>query len=272
MNVRDLSRGASFFVEALGFAPAEAMRGAAREFDERSDLTSKLRLGETTLELASSAGELYPTPRAANDPWFQHFAIRVSDMERAFEHLERTAHEPISLGGPQQLPPSTGSVIAYKFRDPDGHPLELSWQPGASAPSAVTFVEIDHCARAVDDLEASVGFYVGALGFREHQRLLNEGPTQWRLDGLTGAHVDIVVLMPGNGGPHLELLHYRAPHSDQPPRRFGVADIAATRLVIEVDNVDAVLAQVSARPVQDRPIIADPDGHLIELVGRQGEA
>ena len=36
---------------------------------------------------------------------------------------------PISEGGPQLLPPSNGAVRAFKFRDPDGHPLELIWFP-----------------------------------------------------------------------------------------------------------------------------------------------
>jgi len=37
--------------------------------------------------------------------------------------------QPISQDGPQTLPPVDGSVRAWKFRDPDGHPLELLWFP-----------------------------------------------------------------------------------------------------------------------------------------------
>ena len=45
-----------------------------------------------------------------------------------FRHGTDTRTEPPGHG-PQLLPPSTGSVTAFKVRDPDGHPLELSYNP-----------------------------------------------------------------------------------------------------------------------------------------------
>jgi catechol 2,3-dioxygenase-like lactoylglutathione lyase family enzyme len=107
-------------------APAAS---AATRYDSAEVAT--LRLGEETLHLVrpNRLGRAYPEPQAANDPWFQHFAIAVSDAAAAFERLSRMPFTPISRGGPIQLPPSSGSVIAYKFRDPDGHPLELSQFP-----------------------------------------------------------------------------------------------------------------------------------------------
>ena len=46
----------------------------------------------------------------------------------------------ISTDGPQLLPASSGGVTAYKFRDPEGHPLELiAFPPGRTRKMAILF-------------------------------------------------------------------------------------------------------------------------------------
>lgn len=250
--VADLDAAQRFYVEALGF---EALAAPIREAGHDGVARRALRLGTTRLDLLSydPPGAAYPAKRAANDPWFQHFAIAVTDMTAAYAQLSKHPHEAISTGGPQLLPPSTGSVTAYKFRDPDGHPLELSFNPAAAsagqAVSSTLFTGIDHSAIAVADLEASIAFYTG-LGFRVAERLVNTGPEQDRLDGLPGVVLDIIVLT-GAAGPHLELLHYRSP---PPGGRLAVAagDLAATRLLLSG----------AGRGGLER----DPDEHLIDLI------
>lgn len=225
LNVRDLEPAVRFYVDALGF------RVEARTAD-----CACLAIGSQRIELAQKPRAApYPEPRAANDPWFQHFAIPVADMAVAYKQLCRFSPEPISIGGPQMLPPSTGSVTAYKFRDPDGHPLELSYAPDGSwsrttAPDGAVFLGIDHTALAVRDLEASIAFYTG-LGFQQGARSLNQGPEQARLDGLVDAVVDIVTLLTPKAGPHIELLHYRSPAA-APRRQVAGDDIAATTMVL----------------------------------------
>lgn len=261
LNVANLERAVAFYEAGLGFA---VQKGDAT--------TATMSLGGERLDLvqAPSTAAPYPLWPAANDPWFQHFAIRVSDMPAAYARLTRQQQTPISVGGPQQLPPNTGSVIAYKFRDPDGHPLELSFIPGRWPPPGLPlFLTIDHTALVVADIETSLAFWVGQLGFRETARLLNQGQTQWRLDGLDGALVDIVVLEAADGGPHVELLHYRNSTLIQPSRQFSPTDIAATKLRIR--TTPALIAREGLAPleVQDERcqgfVLTDPDGHLVEL-------
>ena len=236
-----------FYVDALGFSIES----------ETADV-AVLRLGDQTLVLrCSGKGAPYPELRAANDPWFQHFAIVVSDMPAAYARLNLFGQSPISRSGPQQLPASTGGVIAYKFRDPEGHPLELSFIPGAESWNAAAkadpgalFLGIDHTALAVSDLDASIAFY-RALGFSEGPRFLNQGPEQDRLDGLDAVVLDIGTLTLPGGGPHIELLHYRSP---SPPARRPIA----------TDDLAATATKLRLTPGARAPgKWSDPDGHLL---------
>ena len=91
-----------------------------------------MRLGDQEIALVrfSARGRPYPPGSRSDDLWFQHLAIVVSNMDAAYAHLSsHPGWRPVSEGGPQLLPPMNGAVRAFKFRDPDGHPLELIWFP-----------------------------------------------------------------------------------------------------------------------------------------------
>jgi len=292
VSVANLTVAQRFYAEALGFRTVgletregEAFAALTGVDDARAN-AAMMQLGDQTLELVqfTKPGRPYPEPRAANDPWFQHFAIAVSDMDRSFAGLGGLCAQPISWGGPQRLPPSTGDVTAYKFRDPDGHPLELSHAPkshwaGAASSTKPSTLGIDHSALAVADLDASIHFYTQALGLRLGPPSVNQGPEQARLDGLDDPVVDIATLTTAEGGPHLELLSYRRPKSRATPLKTNVNDIAATRLAILTNALDLVLkramrtgATMVSRGVVDTPTarrvwLRDPDGHFLELVG-----
>jgi catechol 2,3-dioxygenase-like lactoylglutathione lyase family enzyme len=150
-------------------------------------------------------------------------------------------------------------VHAFKFRDPDGHPLELIWfPPGQGRPlwqqqaAEIPFLGIDHTALAVSDTGRSIRFYRG-LGFRVAYRSRNYGPAQARLDGLPGARTRITGLrLPGADGPGLELLGYR------PPGRVLASsgnDIASDCITLAVTGLGAGSA------------LRDPDGHRLLLRG-----
>lgn len=292
VSVTNLEAAQRFYSGALGFRTVglEVREGEAfaalTGIDGAYAEAAVMRLGDQTLELVQFAkpGNAYPEPRAANDPWFQHFAIAVRDMGQAFTRLSQVAHEPISQGGPQRLPPSTGDVTAYKFRDPDGHPLELSHAPNShwarsahKTPGSPT-LGIDHSGLVVADLDASVRFYTQGLGLRLMAPALNQGPEQARLDGLDDPVVDIATLKTPAGGPHLELLHYRKPKSLAPPRTVYVNAIATAGLVMHTAHLGTVAERaltaggtsvsrsVVATSYARKLLLHDPDGHLLELV------
>ena len=105
---------------------------------ERRANEVKMRIGEEEIVLVQfeSAGREYPARSRSDDLWFQHLAIVVSDMDEGYSRLRSSGGwDPISTEGPETLPASSGGVRAFKFRDPDGHPLELLWlPPGVGGP------------------------------------------------------------------------------------------------------------------------------------------
>ncbi|THD61276.1 VOC family protein [Phenylobacterium sp.] len=277
LTVADLAGTSRFYERALGF------RIVGRRMQSSPAAQAiVLGLGAEEIELIQfdAPGAPYPAQRTASDPWFQHFAIVVSDMPAACARLcAEGGGQPISQGGPQLLPPSTGSVTAYKFRDPEGHPLELSFfPPGVGDPRWQArdrlFLGVDHSGIAVTDLDASVRFYRDLLGFAAAPVLVNSGPTQARLDGLPDPVVDIVPVSPP-AGPHIELLAYRgaAPSAAPPPR---VGDIAATQLDLATLGVEAIVQRAASfggtveRPGTADALIRDPAGHLLRLVESGG--
>lgn len=223
--VSDLDVAASFYCERLGFRVASQRRTdaavlAALGISDGAE-EALLNLGDEEIALVrfDTPGHGYPPNSASNDLWFQHLAIVVGDMDAAFAKLNaKPGLTSISVGGPQLLPPASGSVRAFKFRDPDGHPLELIWFPDGqgrdvwhSRPGGLLFKGIDHSAISVADTERSCQFYQ-SLGFSLSNSSLNEGKAQSALDGLRDACVSVTSLRPASlSGPGLELLQYQTP-------------------------------------------------------------
>jgi catechol 2,3-dioxygenase-like lactoylglutathione lyase family enzyme len=294
LTTADADKLAGFYSAALGFERAGVEQRSGPTFarlmgiDEARARVIDLRLGQQHIELVAFAtpGEPYPIDIAGNDTRFQHFAIVVSDMRAAYARL-RQSHgwTPITHGEPQSLPARSGGVVAFKFRDPEGHPLELLAFPRRATPPAWRNLSgtgpclgIDHSALSVADTERSVAFYEKFLGFAVAHRGVNQGAEQERLDGLSGAVVDVTALHHAAAAPpQIELLCYRTPLMRR-AAASNSSDIAATRLVIEVDDLPPLMRRLAAAQVafvsrdvvpldyaRAAVVVRDPDGHAVQL-------
>jgi catechol 2,3-dioxygenase-like lactoylglutathione lyase family enzyme len=261
-------RLADFYERALGFRQIGLETRVGAAFETLMGVAGGARglvleLGEQEVELLEFAarGRPYPQHAASSDLTFQHLAIVVADMRAAYEGLLAVAGwTAITEGGPQRLPDSSGGVTAFKFRDPDGHPLELLAFPEGKSPppwrdngGPGPGLGIDHSAISVADAARSTAFYE-ALGLTVSARSHNRGPEQARLDGLPAPDVEVTALSPTQATPHIELLCYRSSaRAESVPLRNN--DIAASRLVLEA----AGLPRAGAGAV--RRGLFDPDGH-----------
>ena len=267
--VSDLGRAVAFYRDGLGFRTI-AQEGLDKAMiatldpglDDAEEIVMRLGAQEIALVRFSAQGRPYPPDSRSDDLWFQHLAIVVNDMDAAYAHLSsHSGWRPISEGGPQLLPPSNGAVRAFKFRDPDSHPLELIWFPPEQGrpvwhgdASHGPFLGIDHSALAVAATPRSLDFY-RALGLRVSDRSLNHDPAQARLDGLPGARVRVTGLRPASAaGPGLELLCYSPP--GRPAGTTSPNDAVTDWVTL------AVSPSVGPSPCAVR----DPDGHRLVLV------
>lgn len=274
LTTRCADRLATFYENVFGFRRMTTDHVCGPDFETLMGVDGGARrvmlgLGHDVIELLEfdTPGALYPAGAGSSDLIFQHFAIVTTNMNRAFDRLSCNGDwKPISSDSPQQLPESSGGVTAFKFRDPDGHPLELLAFPGSNLPSrwrahpnADLCLGIDHSAICVSDSERSIAFYEG-FGLRISARSVNQGPEQARLDGVRDPCVEVTALSPIQQSPHVELLCYQ-PGTSKPRIVAGNNDVAATRLVFEVD------APPSGQPGAILPQeIVDPDGHRLVML------
>ncbi len=301
LTVKNCNRSLNFYTQALAF---ELVSDITVEGENYSDLEGvpgakirivTLRLGDELIELMEYLNiqrKPIPSDSQSNDLWFQHLAIVVSDMDRAYAHLRSFPIEPISVA-PQTIPPeneASGGVRAFKFKDPDGHDLELIWFPPDKGQdkwhqnSHSLFLGIDHSAMSISNTERSLHFYRDLLGMQIDSRSLNWRPTQSRLDNLPGAEVKITALRPVQDGVGIELLDYIVPGKGRPiPNDWKSCDIPHMQIELVVNNLEQLVDKlqrngvqfVSPRIVQfsDRSfsykqgcLVKDPDGHAVLLI------
>src|SRR6478672_1293735 len=136
LTVTDIDRSLIFYTKALHFElisdniVAENFSDHSGELRNSKIRIATLKLGDENIRLMQyldQQGKPIPQDAKSNDLWFQHLAIVVSNMDRAYTHLQSFAIEPISTA-PQTIPPENQAaayIQAFKFRDPDRHPLEL---------------------------------------------------------------------------------------------------------------------------------------------------
>jgi catechol 2,3-dioxygenase-like lactoylglutathione lyase family enzyme len=294
LTTADPERLVAFYEKVLGFERIGEEARVGKGFARLMGIAGvrarvvHLRLGGQEVELTgfTPLGRGYPLGSVVTDPLFQHLAIVVADMSAAYTHLlAQNGWLPISMAGPERLPASSGSVMAFKFRDPDGHPLELLGFPPERTPATWQargggdlFLGIDHSAITVADSGRSIAFYQ-RLGLSVAAQSLNQGPEQERLDAVHGAVVEVTALNPAEvQTPHLELLRYGTATS-RTAMTTRSNHVAATRLVLETGSA-AVLAELCAgaadRLVSPGPVsqedgslaalLRDPDGHNLLLL------
>lgn len=309
----DLEATTRFFCEGLGFCrqgAAMELRGGA--YGQLLGLRGaviqlqRLGIGAETLELThvvdpgsgGRPGRPIPADSCSNDLWFQHICLVVANVERALERLQRV--RPAGGGdgistAPQRLPEwnrAAAGIVAYKFRDPEGHPLELLHFPSDKgdprwhrSSSAGPVLGIDHSAIGIADTEASCRFYQRFLGLRPGGDGVNHGSEQECLDGLPGAEVRITSHRCAEGAG-LECLDYRQPTGGRPmPADLGPQDGAHWQVRMRVGDLAALEAQAASwggrllsggivELGDQAPLIgarramqmADPDGHRLQLI------
>jgi catechol 2,3-dioxygenase-like lactoylglutathione lyase family enzyme len=141
-------------------------------------------------------------------------------------------------------------------------------------------IAADHTGITVSNLERSLAFWRDILGFEFSHSAHQKGEMAEQITGVKGAELKLAVVK-SPGGHKIELLEYLAPkdrkHLDPRP-----CDVGSVHIALTVDNLDAVLNQISAAgwraagkpqtlttgPNAGKRVVyvRDPDGTTIELM------
>jgi catechol 2,3-dioxygenase-like lactoylglutathione lyase family enzyme len=301
-TVSDMDKAVDFYTRVLPFQKVSDVETMGSEIEDLSGVFGarvrvvRLNLGNEVLELTeylTPQGRPIPVDSRSNDRWFQHVAIIVSDMDKAYAHLRANKVRHASTA-PQTLPSyiiAAAGIRAFYFKDFDNHVLEiLSFPPDKGAPkwhelskNGKLFLGIDHMAIVVGDTKTSLKFYRDELGLKLGGESMNYGPEQEHLNNVFGARLHISGLATSEPGIAVEFLEYLAPTNGRPyPADSHSNDLWHWQTSFETESVDSFFRSVKpecistgtvffASPVlrfNRASVVRDPDGHAVRLIER----
>jgi catechol 2,3-dioxygenase-like lactoylglutathione lyase family enzyme len=302
MTVSDIDRAVEFFTKVLSFEKISEVEVHGTEYEKLQGVfglrmrVARLKLGDEFIELTqylAPEGRPIPADWRSNDHTFQHIAIVVSDMDKAYRHLRshRVRH---ASTGPQTIPvrnKAAAGIRAFYFKDPDGHHLEIIYfPPGKGDPRwqqdrDKLFLGIDHTAIVVANTPNSLKYYRDLLGLKLAGESINNGTEQEHLNNVAGARLRISGLRAPRG-PGIEFLEYLAPRNGRPaPKDTRANDIwhwqttlATSSTAIAAQQLRAARSRIVSPSVADigdkslglrKGFLArDPDGHGLQIIER----
>lgn len=300
LTVSNLKHSIDFYSNVLSFKKVSDVEVVGTEYEHLQGVFGlrmrvvRMKLGDESIELTeylAPQGRPMPHDSRSNDLWFQHIAIVVSDMEKAYDHL-RKYNIRYASSAPQRLPDwnkNAAGIKAFYFRDPDDHFLEIIYFPTGKGnakwqkANGTLFLGIDHTAIVVSNTERSLAFYKDLLGFQIAGESENYGTEQEHLNNVFGAHLRITGLRVSKG-PGIELLEYLTPRDGRPmPPDIHSNDLMHWQTDLIVSNIEqsaqqvkeahAIFVSSNVVTIQERIVgfrkgllLRGPDGHAMRFI------
>jgi catechol 2,3-dioxygenase-like lactoylglutathione lyase family enzyme len=299
MTVANMEQSIKFYSEVLSFQKIKDLEVAGEDWSKLQGVFGlrmrvvQMQLGSeiiALMEYLTPQGRPIPLDSRSNDRWFQHIAIVVKDMDKAYQRLRQYGVKHTSTS-PQTLPENLKSagVEAFYFKDPDGHNLELiTFPPDKGDPKWLEetdklFLGIDHSAVGVKDAQASFGLYRDRLNLELAGDVENYGIEFEHVTCVFNSRVHVNSLK-GSEGIGFELLEYIAPTDGKNmPVDSRACDLWHYQTIIYVTDLASLEQKLRSAPCQfispgivkmssnelgfsQALSIRDLDGHVLHLV------
>lgn len=296
ITVKEMNRSLNFYTEVLGFKKVSDKEYRGEDFEKLQGIFGvnmrvvRLQLGDEFIELTdylTTGGRSIPEDQKSNDLFFQHIAIVVSDMDKAYQQVKKYNVEHVSTS-PQTLPksiPAAEGIKAFYFHDPDNHNLELIFFPNGKGQEkwqnskGKIFLGIDHTAIGVSSTENSQKFYRDILGIERKGDSWNKGTEQEHLNNVEGASLHITGFR-APAGPGVEFLQYLKPGPGRPyPADSRADDIWHWQTILVTDDAESLFIKLKSanavfisKEIVNQEIngmhiksfiVRDPDGHAL---------
>jgi catechol 2,3-dioxygenase-like lactoylglutathione lyase family enzyme len=263
--VADLERSRAFYKRYLGFdEPFTLGNGAG------CVLLTWIKVNDRqTLELFPVSAQ---TPKDGDSLY--HLALETDDARGMLAYLRARG---VRAPGGKPLPGEArrGRIgnLNYFTEDPDGHIVEFTqyladgWtlqKAGQFLPPTRISHRISHVGFAVGDLQASLRFYVGLLGFREFWRGSSNGTTLSWVNLRVPDGQDYVELMLYAEAPGVRQLHILNHVCLEVPDAAAAAESLRTRPLPEGCRAPDPLKTGVNRKRQVNAY--DPDGTRVEIM------
>lgn len=299
-TVSEMDRAIDFYTRILSFEKISDAEIWGAEVENLSGVFGArirvvlLRLGGEILELTeylTPQGRPIPIDSRNNDCWFQHIAIVVSDLDKAYQILRQNKVR-YSSNAPQTLPDcleDAAGIKAFYFKDFDNHILELiefpfgkgkqKWRELAKDKSK-SFLGIDHTAIVIADTQKSLEFYRDTLQMKISGESENYGDEQEHLNNVRGARLRVTSLQTANAGIRVELLQYLSPTDGKPfPQDSQANDLWHWQTSFAIDEINILERRKfdfisngigsfenESLGFEKGLLVRDTDGHAVRIV------
>lgn len=254
LYVKDLAKSRQFYEQFLGYAEPYTLPGKDGGVRIAFVKINDRQYVELFNELDRGQGQL------------NHVALATSDAAQMRDYL---ASQGIAV--PVQVPKGRTGDKNFTIQDPDGNVIEIveyqpdSWsgrEAGKYLPESRISARIYHAGFLVGNLEKSMKFYAGVLGFREF----------WRGNSANSGTLSWVNMRVPDGQDYIEFMLYE---QLPPPGDRG----GKNHICLLVDDMQDAVAKLHDRPGYGREMkinsgvnrkrqcnLYDPDGTRIELM------
>ncbi|MGA2879830.1 MAG: VOC family protein [Bryobacteraceae bacterium] len=191
-----------------------------------------------------------PGQARTTDPGAALIALRVKDIEPVLAAIKRMKVPIITTSGaPVTIVTPNGKIRSMLIRDPDGYVIEVVESAPPEGETTAGIVFSASMGLTVADMESTVKFYHGLLGFNLNGKMefSNDPPI---VDLIGAPHAQFRELTATVPGTNALIAFYEYKGIPRTPFHLRVPDPGAPAIALRVTDLDGLLTRMRAASVE----------------------